>query len=128
MANINHFQMSENLKKDTRISIKKGFLGFGSKMIYNTTQSEIKAYKQEYDASVGEQIRQTLSLSADDVKTAEKFPQKDLGNYQLELFVSDDRQFLAISLYRYEDLCYKPIMDIKVFENREAEVFAALFL
>ena len=98
MANINHFQMIDNLKKDTRVTFKKGFLGLGSKIIYNTTQSNIKAYKKEYDASVGEQILKTLSLSTTDVKATEKFPQKDLGNYQLELFVSDDKQFLAVSL------------------------------
>ena len=127
MANINHFQMIDNLKKDTRVTFKKGLLGLGSKRIYNTTQSNIKAYKKEYDASVGEQILKTLSLSTTDVKATEKFPQKDLGNYQLELFVSDDKQFLAVSLYRYEDLCYKPVMEQKVFEGKDAERYAYLF-
>ena len=53
MANFNSLHIAEPLSADNRITVKKGFLGFGSKVVYNPTSSKVKSYIKEYSPAAG---------------------------------------------------------------------------
>lgn len=129
MANINGLQMGDVLSTDLRISIKKSL--FSKKAVYNPTNSTIKCDKKEYSAEVGSKIAQFLRGNSSDIvaraQNVEHFQESSLGNYLLELAVSDDHQFAAICLYQFDQLRYKAITEILYFEGEEAKVIAEKF-
>lgn len=126
MANINSLMIGKTLSTDPRVTIKKGFMGFGAKGTYNATQSNLKAYRKEYDIPVGEQIYKIMENGIGKTNATDKFQQKDLGTFMLEVVVSDDNQFLALRLYRF-DFSYKPVTELKIYEGKDAEALSSLF-
>lgn len=123
MANLNSMEMSAALSNDSRISIKKSL--FSKKAIYNNTQSTIKFEKKEYTADEGARIQQFFRGSADEIaKRAEavsKFQETGLGNYLVEMGISDDHNFMVACLYHYDQLRYKPTTEVLVFEGKAAQ-------
>ena len=44
-----------------------------------------------------------------------------LGNYLVEMGISDDHNFMAACLYHYDQLRYKPTTEVLVFEGKAAQ-------
>lgn len=129
MANFNSLNISKVISTDSRISIKKGFLGFGTKVVYNPTLSKVKAFKKEYSPVDGEIIYLLLNLPIAQLidKNIQKIPESSMGHYLLEGCLSQDHMFVALQLSRYINFCYEPVSDVKIYEGTEAEKIALLF-
>lgn len=128
MATFNSLEIASTLSSDARIQIKKSFLG--TKVTYQPTGCSIKSSKKEYSVEDGEKIQAILSQPEDALlgNTDQKpFTEAGLGNYKLELCLAADRQFAALRLYRFSELCYTPVTDLKIYEGKAAERVAALF-
>ena len=129
MASFNSLHIAEPLSADNRITIKKGFLGFGSKVVYNPTSSKIQSYIKEYSPADGERITKILTRPVSEIDTAktERFTESAIGQYMLEMCLSEDRKFVALQLQRFSDFSFKPVSELKVYEGDNAAAIAALF-
>ena len=129
MANFNSLHIAESLSADNRITIKKGFLGFGSKVVYNPTSSKVQSYIKEYSPADGERITKILTRPVAEINTAktERFTESSIGQYMLEMCLSEDHKCVALQLQRFSDFSFKPVSELKVYEGDNAAAIAALF-
>ena len=63
MANINHLEMAAAFKVLPQVEIKKCFFGLSTSMTYQKTNSKIHIIQNEYDASNGKLLEDTLLTS-----------------------------------------------------------------
>ena len=130
MAKINHLEMTENLMTLNDIEVKKGFMGWSIKLIYNPTNSVLKVKEQEYTVEDGKKLASILSSAPENVEAAiSKFPVSavGMGNMKLEACISQDGQFVAAQLLSFKDFSYQPVTEMKVYTGKTAEAFAKLF-
>lgn len=130
MSNIKNFEMAEAISSKSYININKSFFGLCQEVIYVPTGSRVKAVRQEYSADEGGRLEQLLSLPADkleaELDSKGKPAVTDMGNYQLQACVSNDRQFCAVQLFRFYDFVYHPLDEPRFFEGKEAETISKL--
>lgn len=130
MAKINHFVMGAEVMALNTIEVKKGFLGFGTKLVYKPTNSDVQIKENEYSAEDGKKLETILTAKPENLDDAIcKYPVsvKELGNARLEACISSDRQFAAAMLLSFQGLSYKPVTGLCVYEGKAAESFANLF-
>ena len=110
------------------ITIKKSL--FSTKAIYSPTQSKIKVVILEYSPTEGVRVERLLSMPLD--KMAEDISQNGkpstgaLGNFRLELCLSDDHQFCALQLFRFGDFKYNPVFEPRFYKGKDVETIALL--
>lgn len=129
MPSFNSLTMSSDLVNDSRISVKKSFFGLSTSVVYPATNSKVKAFKKEYDPDNGHMLQ--CIFTADKAKQPamlaglETLKESHLGNYLLEQCVSEDHQFVALRLFHYQELRYKPVTPILVYEGEDAALVAS---
>lgn len=132
MANINHLEMAAAFKVLPQVEIKKCFFGLSTSMTYQKTTSKIHIIQNEYDASNGKLLEDTLLTSPEKLVEvgvpAKGIKKSSIGNYRLDICLSDDKQFLATQLLRFVNFNYVEITDMKVFEGKAAEIIAEIIL
>ena len=132
MANINHLEMASAFKALPQVEIKKCFFGLSTSITYQKTSSKIRIIQNEYDAVNGKMLEELLYTSpeklAEDGAPAKDIKKSSIGNYRLDVCLSDDKQFLATQLLRFVNFNYVEITDMKVFEGKAAEIIAEIIL
>ncbi len=129
MPSFNSLTMSSDLVNDSRVSVKKSFFGLSTSVVYLTTNSKVKALKKEYDPDNGNMLK--CVLTADKAKQPamlaglESLAETHLGNYMLEMCVSDDNQFVALRLFHYQELRYTPVTPLLTYEGEDASLVAS---
>ncbi len=130
MASINKLEMMKSPALSELFQIKKGFLGFGSKVTYIPTGSGVTANVYEYSLADGETLERTLRMDkgqmVDKLKSAGMTPQH-MGNARLEVLKTDDGAFLAMQLFRFTDFSFKPVSDVITLEGEYAEAVGAKY-
>lgn len=129
MANFNGMTISERIVKDSRIYIKTALFGLFKKYYYASTNSKIKGIKMEFSPSDGIKIEHALSNKEKAVSLIYeigKLNTTPLGNYLLEIGLSEDKQFIAIMLFQFKMLNYEPVSDVCIFEGDEAKKIAEI--
>ncbi len=130
MAKINHLEMGPTVLGLEEVTVKKGFLGMGMKLIYNPTNSVIKIKENEYSAEDGRKLAAILNSEPDQVEAAiAKFPisTTSMGNVKLQACISEDHQFAAVQLMQFKDFDYHPTTEVRIYKGKAAEAFAKLF-
>ena len=130
MAKINHLVMGAKVMALDTIEVKKGFLGFGTKLIYKPTNSEVTIKENEYSAENGRRLQDILATNPENMEEAiDKLSvtSTGIGNMKLEACLSDDRQFVAAQLLGFKDFTYQPVTEVQVYEGKAAEAFSRLF-
>lgn len=128
MSSFKSLEMAATVSAHPHIKVKKSF--FGTKVIYEPTQSSVKAIIQEYTIEEGKKVERLLQMPLD--KMADEIAQKgkpayaNIGHFRLELCLSDDHQFCALQLFRYADFHYNPVMEPLFFEGKDVETLALL--
>ena len=113
MANISTFQMADVISADKNISVKKGILGLTTKYVYIPTESRIRGYIKEYSMVTGEKLHAILNSPIEQIEDVINcFEESEMGNYRLEMCVSDDKQFVALRLYRFIHLGFEPVTKV----------------
>jgi hypothetical protein len=124
MASFKNLGIAPTVANHPRISIKTSLLGLRTKIYYNPTQTEVDCIRNYYTMSSGCAIQQFLLKFQHDPLCAEnaKLPIEldDNGCFCLEACSSRDGQFIAIQLFRYNQLAYNSVCEIKIFEGKEA--------
>ncbi len=124
MSKYSNLALSEALAGDPRITVTTSFFGLSEKAIYVPTQSRIIAVRREYTPEYGQPIAH--ALRADASKRASllgalgHLNDTSDGNYQIEACYAEDHSFAALRLYQYEQLKYRPVSELCVFEGPEA--------
>jgi hypothetical protein len=128
MSSIKNLEMAAALSAYPYITIKKSL--FSTKAIYSPTQSKIKVVILEYSPTEGVRVERLLSMPLD--KMAEDISQNGkpstgaLGNFRLELCLSDDHQFCALQLFRFVDFLYHPVFEPRFYKDKDVETIALL--
>jgi hypothetical protein len=130
MANLSKIEMAAAISKDSRINIKKSFLGLSTTIVYVPTQSVVKYKNYDLDAAMSTLVERILNAPedklAETVKAQGKITPVAMANVKLELCVSDDQQFAAAQLFRYVDFKYVPMTDFKTYEGDNAKLIAGI--
>ena len=130
MSSIKSMEIAEALSNHQHITIKSSFFGLSRKVVYEPTQSPVKADIQEYTPTQGEQLERLLALPTDKLK--KELQEKGapatapIGQYRLETCLSADGQFAAVQLFRFSDFSYKPTSDFIAFEGEDAAILSSL--
>ena len=130
MSRFYSVEIADAVSLNANIEIRKSFFGLVRSAYYLPTQSRVESYDFFYDRLLREDL-ETL-LKADDDKVADVVRHLTLatvpnGNLKLELCVSHDRRFAALRLYRFHNLLYNPLSEVRFFEGDVAAVVASLF-
>ncbi|MBR1666782.1 MAG: hypothetical protein IJ693_00740 [Bacteroidaceae bacterium] len=126
MASFKNMEIAPAVTAHENIYVRQGFLGFNTKIYYKPTLSLVDCTRNYYALSSGNEIQQFLLKFQNNPTIAEKtqlrFIHDPNGNYCLEMCASSDGQFVALQLFRYSDLAYNAVTDIKIYEGKEAEL------
>lgn len=132
MASFKHMEIAPVVSAHEHIETKKGFLGLSTKVCYTPTRSEVDSIRNYYTPASGSAIQQFLlrfqSDPASAAKAALSLTTDPNGNYSLEMCVSRDGHFMALQLFRYSDLAYQPITEVRIYEGQEAGWLKAALL
>lgn len=124
-------EMASAVSKHPHVSIKKSLFGLFAKAYYNVTKSQIGSYENSYSRETGERIKPLFSIGdkyvIDCTKDIGLLHQQPNGNYRLDICISRDRQFIALQLFHFENLMYRPVTDVRYFEGEQAEAIEKLF-
>ena len=129
MAKINHIEMGAEVMALANVEVKKGFLGWSIKLIYQPTHSVIQVKEKEYSVEDGKKLEQIFALDPSEVEAAiDKFPVSaiPMGNVKLQACISADHQFVAAQLLKFQDFNFQPIPQMAVYTGKIAEAFAKL--
>ena len=130
MANIKNLQMWNDICKDSRVSIRKSFLGLRTTAIYVPTQSVIDAHSFQYSPEEGRRLKDILETPMDELtKSIGDFHPKDIsnGNYMLEVCLSRDGQFAILLLKQFSHMNYEPVTETLFFEGDAAKAISRMF-
>lgn len=131
MANIKNMEIGEAISKNERILIKSSLFGLKQTIIFKPTQSPIDVFQFEYTNEAGAKIEKILSTPPDKleeaIKSVGKIEHSQIGSIHVEACIARDHQFVAIQPFTYSGFYYHPVVDLKVYEGKEAELIAALF-
>ena len=123
-------EMAPQLLSRSDVSLKKGFLGFGTKLMYSPTDSPLKGEYYEFKGGIELQLMKVVKGDIAELKEMPDHFLKDnvstLGNLRLDVVSSDDKKFIAVQLFNYDQYIYNPISDVKVFTDAEAQEIARM--
>lgn len=126
--NIKNLEMAEAVANNQHIAIKKSF--FGTKVIYQPTQSPVACEVFEYTEAEGNRLLRMLGLPLDKLQaelTANGRPEPTaVGPMRLEVCRSKDGLFCAMQLFRFADFRYQALTGSIVCEGDDAPLLAAL--
>ena len=124
-------EIASAVSEHPHVSIKKSFFGLFANAYYNITNSQIDSYENSYSRETGERIKPLFSVGDKYVIGCTKdiglLHQQPNGNYRLDICISRDRQFIALQLFHFENLMYRPVTDVRYFEGEQAKKKKKLF-
>ncbi len=128
MVNLKNLEMASVVASHPHIFIKHGFMGLFSGVYYRPTLAEIVCSRSYYTVSSGSAIHQFLLKFQSDPSSAShtqlQLDSDPNGNYRMELCVARDGNFCAVQLFRYGELEYVPVTEVKIYEGHEAELLS----
>lgn len=109
----------KNLKKHELPELERK--GFFRRWHYKPTQSAVSKKEYHFIADDFDDLKACLEKHCfNDLK---KLHCKTLSPIELVVLSSKDRHFAAAQIFRYSDYDFKPISDISVYTDADAEVF-----
>lgn len=131
MASINSLEMGRAILGHIHVATKKSFFGLKKTGIYTPTMSPIEVRIYDFNQDLGKRIEKMLNSPEDKleetIKEIGKINSVTIGNVQLEVCLSQDHQFAALQLFRYAELMYHPVTDVKFYEGGKAALISTLF-
>ncbi len=130
MASFKHLEMGKSVTKHPNISIQTSFFGLCTTRIYTPTGSKVRPLTHDYSPETGRILESILDCDKNQLEAMlqrkSEIAETTLGNMRLEVALSDDHQFVAVQLFRFVNLLFEPVTDVKFYEGREAELIAGL--
>ncbi len=130
MASYKHMEMAKALSNDSRIEIRKGFLGLSTSLYYTPTGAKINLMVNEYAADMEKRLTRLLQKDGGEWRLEVengKLPTVPVGQFRLEAAYAQDGGYLALQLFRFVDFTYSPHSEMVVYEGDDAKaVYAVL--
>lgn len=129
MANISKIEIAKEKSNSNILTVKKGFLGFGGKIVLNDTGATLRPIVREYAPAEGDKLLRIINLDSKaiaDALSSTELETTGMGNVRLEALLAEDGTCLLMQMFRYADFKCKPISDLKVIQGKEAEVVGKL--
>ena len=131
MASIKSLEMGKAVSGHIHVAIKKSFFWLKQTGIYTPTMSPIEVRIYDFNQDLGRRIEKMLNSTEDKLEEAVKdigrINSVTIGNVQLEVCLSQDHQFAALQLFRYAELMYHPVTQVKFYEGEKAALISTLF-
>jgi hypothetical protein len=128
MSSFKNMEMAAAVSAHEHINIKKSL--FSTKVIYTPTQAVVRPVVLEYAPAEGERLQRLLTLSPDKMAAEMKYNGKPatapIGQFRLEVCLSDDHQFCALQLFRFTDFRYHPVTDLQCYEGEDISTLVEL--
>ncbi len=132
MASLKNMAIAETIANDSRIQIKKGFLGLSTSIIYTPTHSKMKCLLLDYAPAEGEKVERLLKANESQLKSLidsiGEIKRQGMGNVRLELCITEDHSFAIAQLFRFVDFKQIEIDELKCFEGENAKLIASAIL
>ena len=129
MANFNKLQMANALLAHEKLSIKSTLFGLKKQLVYIPTGSPLKVIRDNYHADAIDQLQRIIESDSKGLAAAVKafrVKKQPIGNVELDICISDDKNFVALQLLQFGDeYAYHPITDPAFFEGEQAQLIAS---
>ena len=129
MANFNNLQMANALLAHEKLSIKSTLFGLKKQLVYIPTGSPVKVIRDNYHADAIAPLQRIIESDSKGLATAVKafrVKKQPIGNVELDICISDDKNFVALQLLQFGDeYAYHPITDPAFFEGEQAQLIAS---
>ncbi|MBQ9667243.1 MAG: hypothetical protein IJV45_00635 [Prevotella sp.] len=127
---IKNMEMAEAIANNQHIAVKKSF--FGTKVIYQPSQSPVACDVYEYSQAEGDRmarlLRLPLSELAAELKAKGRPTPTAVGPMRLEVCRSKDGLFCAMQLFQFADFKYHALTELLACEDSEAQTLAQLVI
>jgi hypothetical protein len=130
MASINKLEMMKSPALSELFEVKKGFLGFGSKVTYKPTGSSVTVDVLEYSLADGEMLERVLRMGKEQM--VEKLKSANLsthgmGNARLEVLKADDGTCVVMQLFRFVDFGFQSASEVIALDGADAEAIGKIY-
>ncbi len=130
MANFNNLQMANALLAHEKLSVKSTLFGLKKQLVYFPTGSPLKVIKDNYHADAIDQLQRVINSDSKGLAAAVKSfhaKKQPIGNVELDICVSEDKNFVALQLLRFGDeYAYHPITGPVFFEGEQAQLVSSI--
>lgn len=129
MANINKLEIVKANADKNIVTIKKGFLGMGGKVIDNKSGQPMTVNVEEFDSTEGELLSRVINMDTEGMvqALADRKPRPaGLGNFRLETLLTEDGNLLLMQMFKFVDFKHRPFSDLKVIKGEHAKEIAQL--
>ena len=88
----------------------------------------MKAEEYELNPNMGDKLIKILNTPEEKlekaVAAAGKVETSQIGHYHLETFISEDKAFAAMQIFRFVDFVNVPASDLVIYEGNSAAILA----
>ena len=130
MANFKNLQMDNALLVHEKLSIKSTLFGLKKRLVYIPTGSPVKVIRNNYHADAIDQLQRIIESDGKGLAAMVKSfraKKQSIGNVELDICLSDDKNFVALQLLRFGDeYAYHTITEPAFFEGEQAQLVSSI--
>ena len=130
MANFNKLPIGQALLNNNNLTVKSIFFGLKKQLVYVPTGSPVKVIKKNYNSDAIAPLRRIIENDSKGLASAVKAfksQTKPLGNLELDICVSEDKNFVALQLLQFgEEYAYHPITEVAFYEGDQAHLVSTI--
>jgi len=130
MANFKNLQMANALLVHEKLSIKSTLFGLKKRLVYIPTGSPVKVIRNNYHADAIDQLQRIIESDGKGLAAMVKSfraKKQPIGNVELDICLSDDKNFVALQLLRFGDeYAYHTITEPAFFEGEQAQLVSSI--
>ena len=129
MANFNKLSMTAELLSHKNLRIVSSMLGLSKKLVYIPTGATVNVKKYNYNPEAVPHLQRVIESEGKSLAAAVKACRAQklaIGNVELDVCISADKQFVAMQLLQFSDYTYHPISKVAFFEGEQAQFAASI--
>ena len=118
------------LLNNNNLRVKSALFGLKKQLVYVPTGSPVKVIRDNYHADAIAPLQRIIESDSKGLVAAIKSfraKKQPIGNVELDICISDDRNFVALQLLQFGDeYTYHPITEPAFFEGEQAQLVASI--
>lgn len=122
--------MGQALLNNNNLRVKSALFGLKKQLVYVPTDSPVKVIRDNYHADAIAPLQRIIESDSKGLVAAIKSfraKKQPIGNVELDICISDDRNFVALQLLQFGDeYTYHPITEPAFFEGEQAQLVASI--
>ena len=122
--------MGQALLNNNNLRVKSALFGLKKQLVYAPTGSPVKVIRDNYHADAIAPLQRIIESDSKGLAAAVKSSRakkQPIGNVELDICISDDRNFVALQLLQFGDeYTYHPITEPAFFEGEQAQLVASI--